>query len=104
MDNTAVYELEGQIFEWDINKYEINVKKHGITFEEATTVLIKTDTNIVEDNENSIDEERFIALGFSEEVRMLIVCYCERCEGDIIRIISARKATKHEQKSYKGGL
>jgi uncharacterized DUF497 family protein len=99
-----MYELEGQIFEWNIEKYKINVEKHGITFEEAATVLIRTDTDIVEDDESSSDEERFIALGFSEETRMLIVCYCERSGGDVVRIFSARKATKHEQKSYKGGL
>jgi uncharacterized DUF497 family protein len=104
MKDTVIYELEGQVFEWDKTKYKINVEKHGITFEEAATVLIRSDTDIVEDDENSIDEERFIALGFSEEIRMLIVCYCERGEGEIVRIFSARKATKHEQKSYKGGL
>ena len=104
MSNTVIYELEGQLFEWNIVKYEINIEKHGITFEEAATVLIRTDTDIVEDDESSVEEERFVALGFSEESRMLIVCYCERGDGDIVRIFSARKATKHEQNSYKGGL
>ena len=104
MNNTIKYELEGQIFEWNIVKYEKNIEKHGISFEEAATVLIRTDTNIVVDDDNTEDEERFVALGFSEETRMLIVCYCERSDGDIVRIISERKATKHERDSYKGGL
>jgi len=104
MNFTIKYELEGQVFEWNIVKYEKNVEKHGITFEEAATVLIRTDTNIVIDDDDSSSEERFVALGFSEESRMLIVCYCERSGGDVVRIISARKATKHERNAYKGGL
>jgi uncharacterized DUF497 family protein len=104
MNITVKYELEGQVFEWSIVKYEKNVEKHGVTFEEAATVLIRTDTDIVVDDDNLDNEERFVALGFSEETRMLIVCYCEWSGGDIVRSISARKATKHERDSYKGGL
>ena len=99
------YELDGQLFVWNSVKSDINARKHNITFEEAATVLIRTDTDIREDNDNITGEERYLALGFSKNLTMLLVCYCERGENnEIIRIISARKATIHEQKFYKGGL
>ncbi len=82
---------------WDQKKAEENLKKHGISFEEAQTVLESNQQLILEDR--SHDEERFIALGFSKHLNLLVVVYCYRF-SDAIRIISARKATKKERKLY----
>ena len=87
-------------FIWDENKNKLNQKKHGVSFEEAKTVFF--DENAVEfsDPDHSQEEDRFILLGFSFKLRILIVCYCYK-EGDsIIRIFSARKATKNESLNY----
>lgn len=89
-------------FEWDENKNTINKAKHGIAFEEAETAFYDDEALIIADPEHSQNEERFILLGFSSMARLLIVCHCVRDE-DIIRIISARKATSHETKQYNGG-
>jgi uncharacterized protein len=82
---------------WDQNKAKSNLKKHGISFEEAQTVLESKQQLILEDKDH--DEERFIALGFSKYMNMLVVVYCYRLK-DVIRIISARKATKKERELY----
>lgn len=82
---------------WDQKKAKENLKKHGISFEEAQTVLESKQQLILEDNDH--DEERFIALGFSKHLNLLVVIYCYRL-SDVIRIISARKATKKERKLY----
>jgi len=82
---------------WDQNKAKTNLKKHGISFEEAQTVLESKQQLILEDRDH--DEERFIALGFSKHMNMLVVVYCYRLK-DVIRIISARKATKKERELY----
>ena len=88
-------------FEWDNKKAQSNIEKHSISFEEASTVFDDSNAILFDDPEHSLDEERFIMLGFSNRSRMLIVCHCCREENtDIIRIISARKATKNEQKQY----
>lgn len=81
-------------FEWDSVKAESNKKKHGVSFEEAESVFY--------DEENSELEDRFLMLGFSDQARILLVCHCEREQGNAIRIISARKATKLESQHYKG--
>ncbi len=92
--------MNGLSFEWDENKNEQNQKRHGVAFEEAQTVFF--DDNAVEfyDAEHSEHEDRFLILGFSARFRMLIICHCFREDEDIIRIISARKATKNERKFY----
>jgi hypothetical protein len=89
-------------FEWDDSKASINKRKHGVSFEEAQTVFY--DENAIEyfDPDHSQDEYRFIMLGFSFKLRMLVVCYCAR-KGNTIRIISARKATRHEADNYRRG-
>jgi len=87
-------------FEWDSNKAKSNIEKHGVTFEEASTVFDDEMAIIFDDPDHSDDENRSIILGFSASARMLIVCHCLRGEGDIIRIISARKATKTEKAQY----
>lgn len=87
-------------FEWDDKKEQVNIEKHGVTFEEASTVFEDESAILFDDPEHSRDEERFILLGLSEQAKMLIVCHCYRGTDEIIRIISARKATKNEAKQY----
>ena len=89
-------------FEWDEAKNRESRRKHGISFEEARTVFY--DDNAVEfyDDEHSEWEDRFLMLGVSSRLRVLMVCHCLREGGDVIRIISARKATVAEQKHYPG--
>ncbi|MDR1734505.1 MAG: BrnT family toxin [Oscillospiraceae bacterium] len=88
------------IFEWDERKNRRNIVKHGITFEEATTVFKDENAFIVYDEDNADYEERFNIIGLSQLTRMLIVCHCYREEDTIIRIISARKAEPHEVAEY----
>jgi uncharacterized DUF497 family protein len=86
-------------FVWDKSKALLNKRKHGISFEEAQTVFY--DENAIEyfDPDHSETEDRFIMMGFGFKLRILIVCYCTR-KGDVIRIISARKATRNEAENY----
>ena len=90
-------------FIWDEDKNRLNYKKHGVSFEEAQTVFF--DDNAIEyfDPDHSKDENRFILLGMSIRLRVLVVCQCYRRNDSIIRIISARKALKKERKTYPGG-
>lgn len=89
-------------FEWDLRKDEANQKNHGVSFEEAQSVFFDDDAIQFYDKDHSDQEERFIMLGMSIQSRMLLVCHCERWAGEVIRIISARKATKFERKHYRG--
>lgn len=88
-------------FEWDDQKARANIKKHGVTFGEATEVF--DDPNLIEgvDEEHSYDEARFVIIGYSA-LRMLFVVFAER-HGDVIRIISARPPTPTERKLYEEG-
>jgi len=87
-------------FEWDASKSASNIQKHGISFEEARTVFYDERARLISDPDHSGNEDRFILLGFSSSLRIIIVCHCYRSEGNIIRIISARKATTKETKAY----
>jgi uncharacterized DUF497 family protein len=87
-------------FEWDEGKATINRAKHGISFEEARSAFSDEDARLIDDPDHSDDEDRFILLGLSSPLRLLVVVHCYRAAGDIIRIISARKATSRESKSY----
>jgi uncharacterized DUF497 family protein len=89
-------------FEWSQAKARANLRKHGISFEEARSVFYDEYARQFFDEDHSKDEERFILLGKSSRSRILIVCHCEKESGDIIRIISARKATAKERKFYEG--
>jgi hypothetical protein len=89
-------------FEWDQPKATANLRKHGISFEEAQSVFHDEFAIQFYDEEHSKEEERFLLLGLSDSARLLLVCHCERKEGDLIRIISARKATKRESAFYGG--
>ena len=91
-------------FEWNSDKNVINHKKHSIWFEEAQTTW--ADAQAVEffDPENSEQEDRFLRIGHSSNSRLLLVVFCERDSGGIIRIISARKATEKERRQYEEGI
>lgn len=87
-------------FEWDENKNKLNIKKYGISFEEASTVLNDDEALIISDEAHSDNEERFVMIGFSYKYNLLVVCHYYRQNESIIRIVSARKATKNERKEY----
>ncbi|MCX5794499.1 MAG: BrnT family toxin [Elusimicrobia bacterium] len=87
-------------FEWDETKNRENIKKHGVSFEEAHTVFLDENALRFFDPDHSQDEDRFIMLGMSAKLRILVVCHCFRLDDTAIRIISARKALKRESKSY----
>ncbi len=88
-------------FEWDKAKSIVNKKKHGISFVEALTVFYDNQAIVIADPDHSIDEERFIALGLSSFGNLLVVCHCYRQNDSVIRIITARKATKVESRQYR---
>jgi len=90
-------------FEWDASKASLNKKKHRISFDEAKTVFFDENAIVIHDPEHSVNEERFIILGLSAVARLLVVCHCFRDKDSVIRIISARKATKRESMQYHGG-
>ena len=87
-------------FEWDESKASINKKKHKVSFEEARTVFLDSNARLMPDPDHSENEDRFILLGISEKLRLLVVCHCYRKTNKIIRIISARKADRSEEKQY----
>ena len=87
-------------FQWDENKNIINKKKHKISFEEAKTVFYDEEALLISDPEHSEEEERFIIMGQSFKANLLVVCHCYRESETVIRIISARKATRTEASQY----
>ena len=87
-------------FEWDERKASANVKKHGVSFEEARSVFVDERAKLIGDPDHSDDEHRFMLLGLSGSLRLLIVCHCYRSVPNVIRIISARKATTKESSFY----
>lgn len=92
--------MSGMRFAWDETKAADNHRKHGVAFDEACTVFADENARLKHDPDHSQDEDRFIVLGFSTRLRMLMVCHAYRENDDVIRIISARKATPHEHKQY----
>ena len=88
-------------FVWDENKNRLNQIKHKMSFEEAKTVFFDEHARLIYDPEHSETEERFILLGLSFQSKILMVSHCYRESDSIIRIISARKANRHEQQQYK---
>ena len=86
-------------FEWDKSKATVNLKKHGVSFEEAKSAFSDERAKLIADPDHSDDEDRFILLGYSSSMRLLLVCHCYRTDESIIRIISARKASRHEAAS-----
>ena len=88
-------------FEWDENKNRENKRKHGVSFEEARTVFLDENAIRFFDPDHSEDEDRFIMLGISFTLRVLVVCHCYRAGDAVIRIISARKADRQEEQEYR---
>jgi uncharacterized DUF497 family protein len=87
-------------FEWNEKKNAANRRKHGISFAEAKTAFLDEDARVIPDPEHSDEAERFVLLGLSISVRVLVVCHCYRQGGDVVRIISARKADRDEIEQY----
>ena len=92
--------MSGLRFERNPRKDRANQKKHGISFAEAKTVFLDEFARIIDDPEHTEGEERFLMLGMSIGLRMLVVCHCYIQGREVIRIYSARKATKNEQRYY----
>ena len=87
-------------FEWDRRKALANAKKHGVNFEDAKSVFADECARLIDDPDHSQVEDRFVILGLSSSLRLLLVCHCYKSDGNVIRIISARRATAVESKSY----
>ena len=87
-------------FNWDARKNAGNKRKHGVSFEEARTVFYDERALLIEDPDENDEEDRFVLLGISAALRMLVVCHCYREKDSLIRIISARKANRKEREDY----
>ncbi len=87
-------------FEWDERKSRQNKRKHGVSFDEAQTVFLDENAIRYHDPDHSEDEDRFIMLGMSFKLRVLVVCHCYRSDDKVIRIVSARKANRKESAAY----
>lgn len=87
-------------FDWDPAKARENVRKHGISFDEARTVFADENAILLDDPDHSSDEDRFALLGLSAPLRVLVVAHCYRAGDSAIRVISARKATRIERAQY----
>jgi uncharacterized protein len=87
-------------FEWDPRKAAVNLRKHGVSFEDALSVFSDERARLIDDPDHSEDEQRFLLLGLSSTLRLLVVAHCYREAGGVVRIISARKATREEQLFY----
>ena len=92
--------MEDVRFEWNKRKNLSNQRKHGVSFEEAHTAFLDENARLIADPDNSEDEDRFILLGLSIRLRLLVVCHCYREDDRVIRLISARKADPSEQRDY----
>jgi uncharacterized DUF497 family protein len=87
-------------FEWSHRKASENRQKHGVSFEEAKSAFLDENARVIPDPEHSDDEDRFVLLGLSIQIRLLVVVHCYRTDDDVIRIISARKADRTERQQY----
>jgi uncharacterized DUF497 family protein/predicted RNase H-like HicB family nuclease len=88
-------------FEWDPKKAQLNLRKHRVSFEDAQSVFSDERALLIDDPDHSEEEDRFVLLGLSQSLRLLVVVHCYRAEGQVIRIISARKADAEEQSIYR---
>ena len=88
-------------FQWDPRKSRTNLAKHGVSFEEAKTAFFDDDALLIDDPDHSDDEDRFLLLGLSSQLRELVVSHCYRQNDGVIRIISARKAVPSERRQYR---
>lgn len=87
-------------FEWDERKNKSNIRKHGLSFEEARSAFYDENATVFFDPDHADDEDRFILLGMSFKLRVLVVCHCFRESETVVRIISARKADRREERDY----
>lgn len=87
-------------FEWDASKASRNAKKHGVSFDEARSCFLDENARVMIDPKHDDNEDRFILLGLSVQLRLLVVVHCYRQDDEVIRIISARKADRSEQQQY----
>lgn len=87
-------------FEWHPLKDWANRRKHGVSFAEAATAFLDDDALLLHDPDPAYEEDRFLLLGLSQTARLLVVCHCIRGTDEAVRIISARKATRHERRMY----
>ncbi len=87
-------------FAWDRRKARANLRKHGVSFEEAQTVFLDDTARLIDDPDHSDEEDRFVLLGYSFRARCLIVSHCYRESDSVIRLISARRATAPEEEVY----
>lgn len=92
--------MKGLLVEWDEKKSRANKRKHGVSFEEAQTVFLDENAIRYFDPDHSAEEDRFLMLGMSWRLRVLVVCHCFRVDDSTIRIISARRANKEEAREY----
>ena len=92
--------MNGITFLWDDRKERDNLRKHGVSFQEAATVFSDENARLIHDTNHSHKEDRFVLLGFSAKLRILVVCHTYRQDEREIRIISARKADRQEHKQY----
>jgi uncharacterized DUF497 family protein len=93
--------MDRMTFDWDENKNKENIRKHGVSFDEARTVFYDENAVRFFDPDHSHNEDRFIMLGMIYKLRVLVVCHCLRSPHDVIRIISARKADEVESQEYR---
>ncbi|MEQ1912802.1 MAG: BrnT family toxin [Vicinamibacterales bacterium] len=91
-------------FEWDARKARANLAKHGVSFEEASSAFYDELGLLLDDPDATVKEDRFILLGFSSRMRLLVVVHCFREPDETIRIISARQAAQHETDLYQDQL
>jgi uncharacterized DUF497 family protein len=87
-------------FEWDPTKAAANLRKHGASFKDAQTVFADENAKLIDDPDHCDEEDRPVLLGLSSSLRLLVVCHCHRSEGNVMRIISARKDEGHDRHSY----
>ena len=87
-------------FVWDAEKYKANIRKHGVSFDEATSVFDDDNAIYFDDEGHSKTEERFIVIGMSDKLNVLMVCHCYRNGDSLIRLISARRANRKENAQY----
>ena len=87
-------------FEWDPRKAAANLRKHGVSFEDAQSAFSDESARLIDDPDHSTDEDRFLLMGLASSLRILVVAHCYREAGGVIRIISARRATREEQRFY----
>ena len=96
--------MGGIRFEWDSRKAASNERKHGVSFDEAASAFADEHGLVILDPDHSDAEDRFILLGLSARIRLVVVVHCLRAGGDVIRIISARKASRSESRQYGEGI